>query len=425
MADTLNEALSDIGTIVDNIRATSPLYSIQDGGGVVIGLDLQSDASQMSVPPGVTVNNFGTVVFNSGSTLTIDTGGTINFNAGSIVNFYAATYTFQSNVTFLYATAATTVTFAGFVIVQDLVACSDWWYCYTALTWNTDKTDYDQSINKVLWLLNVTGAVNLTGIIPRTTVVGYSQQLTLVNITTSTNSITVKNDATSSAANRIYTPGGVDYVVPPGMTLILQYDPTADTSVGRWRVVAPMGNVSSGGTGVTSLTAYAPIFGGTGSTSGVQQTALGTAGWVLTSNGGGAVATFQAPGAASLTTYSANNTSYSITGSYADVTGLSVTVAAGTYQIVVDGGYQWNPSAGAQTMTVRLFDGTSAIGNTDPTIIDSVDMTPLGGTQYGTFSVRSTYTAAGAITITLQAKVSAAGLTPAIINSNMFVIKTG
>ncbi len=129
--------------------------------------------------------------------------------------------------------------------------------------------------------------------------------------------------------------------------------------------------------------------------------------------------------AASLTTYSATNTSYSITGTYANVTGLSVTVAAGTYQIVVDGGYQWNPSAGAQTITVRLYDGTAAIGNTDPTIIDSVDMTPLGGTQYGTFSVRSTYTAAGAITITLQAKVSAAGLTPAIINSNMFVIKTG
>ncbi len=129
--------------------------------------------------------------------------------------------------------------------------------------------------------------------------------------------------------------------------------------------------------------------------------------------------------AAGVTTYSASQTSYSITGSYANVTGLSITVPAGTYQIVVDGGYQWNPSAGSQNIDVRLFDGTVAIGNTDPTRIDQIDSATLGGTKEGTFSVRSTYTTTGTVTITLQAKVSAGGLTPAIINSSMFILKTG
>lgn len=52
--------------------------------------------------------------------------------------------------------------------------------------------------------------------------------------------------------------------------------------------------VPNGGTGVSSLTAYAPIFGGTTSTGAVQSGTVGTAGQVLTSNGAGALPTFQA-----------------------------------------------------------------------------------------------------------------------------------
>lgn len=52
--------------------------------------------------------------------------------------------------------------------------------------------------------------------------------------------------------------------------------------------------VSDGGTGVSTLTAYAPIFGGTTSTGAVQSGTVGTAGQVLTSNGAGALPTFQA-----------------------------------------------------------------------------------------------------------------------------------
>ena len=52
--------------------------------------------------------------------------------------------------------------------------------------------------------------------------------------------------------------------------------------------------VVGGGTGKTTFTAYAPVFGGTGATSPLQSGTVGTTGQVLTSNGAGALPTFQA-----------------------------------------------------------------------------------------------------------------------------------
>lgn len=61
--------------------------------------------------------------------------------------------------------------------------------------------------------------------------------------------------------------------------------------------------VADGGTGVSTLTAYAPIFGGTTGTGAVQSGTVGTATHVLTSNGPGALPTFQAIGSYLPTTY--------------------------------------------------------------------------------------------------------------------------
>ena len=51
--------------------------------------------------------------------------------------------------------------------------------------------------------------------------------------------------------------------------------------------------VTHGGTGQSSLTAYAPLFGGTSGTGNVQSGTVGTAGQVLTSNGASSLPTFQ------------------------------------------------------------------------------------------------------------------------------------
>jgi hypothetical protein len=60
--------------------------------------------------------------------------------------------------------------------------------------------------------------------------------------------------------------------------------------------------VANGGTGVTTLTAYAPVFGGTTGTGAVQSGTVGSAGQVLTSNGAGALPTFQAAASGSVAT---------------------------------------------------------------------------------------------------------------------------
>jgi hypothetical protein len=60
--------------------------------------------------------------------------------------------------------------------------------------------------------------------------------------------------------------------------------------------------VANGGTGATTLTAYAPVFGGTTGTGAVQSGTVGSAGQVLTSNGAGALPTFQAAASGSVAT---------------------------------------------------------------------------------------------------------------------------
>lgn len=80
--------------------------------------------------------------------------------------------------------------------------------------------------------------------------------------------------------------------------------------------------VTNGGTGVSTLTAYAPIFGGTTGTGAVQSGTVGTAGQVLTSNGAGVLPTFQAPQVGAMTKISTQTASASAT---IDFTGLSST----------------------------------------------------------------------------------------------------
>jgi hypothetical protein len=72
---------------------------------------------------------------------------------------------------------------------------------------------------------------------------------------------------------------------------------TPSTATGGAVTVAGTLVVGNGGTGTTSATAYAVQCGGTTSTGAHQSVAsVGTAGQVLTSNGAGALPTFQTPG---------------------------------------------------------------------------------------------------------------------------------
>lgn len=112
--------------------------------------------------------------------------------------------------------------------------------------------------------------------------------------TVTTASVVSANWFTGSVANPTTTPA---ITLTTSVTGVLKGNGTAISSATQGTdYYAPSGtdvSVADGGTGVSSLTAYAPIFGGTSGTGAVQSGTVGSAGQVLTSNGSGAFATFQ------------------------------------------------------------------------------------------------------------------------------------
>ena len=74
--------------------------------------------------------------------------------------------------------------------------------------------------------IDVAGAIDLTGI----TAGALGRRIRLINITAST--ITLKHDVTSTAANRFYCPGAVDFSLTQYRTVEIEYD----TTFSRWMV---------------------------------------------------------------------------------------------------------------------------------------------------------------------------------------------
>lgn len=97
--------------------------------------------------------------------------------------------------------------------------------------------------------------------------------------------------------------------------------------------------ITEGGTGDATFTAYAVICGGTTSTGSLQSVAsLGTSGYVLTSNGAGALPTFQAAGGGSSFTWTE--------------------ITAATVALAVDNGYIMNRA----TAITATLPSTAALG---------------------------------------------------------------
>lgn len=90
--------------------------------------------------------------------------------------------------------------------------------------------------------------------------------------------------------------------------------------------------VAGGGTGLASVTAYAVLCGGTTSTAALQSIAgVGTSGQVLTSNGAGALPTFQAAGGGGSPGGSTTQLQYNNAGSFGGISGATTNGTATTY----------------------------------------------------------------------------------------------
>lgn len=184
------------------------------------------------------------------------------------------------------------------------------------------------------------------------------------------------------------------------LTLVAGTNVTLTTNAGTDEITinASVGGgttaVNAGGTGVTSLTAYAPMFGGTTSTGAVQSGTVGTAGQVLTSNGAGALPTFQAAGGGSSVVLLQTNTSSGsaisefkalFTSAYTsylfefidvlpatDNVQFHLQVGTGATPTYVTSGYKWAVFAG---------EGDAGYMNTASASDSQVYMTPNGRTS--------------------------------------------
>lgn len=129
-------------------------------------------------------------------------------------------------------------------------------------------------------------------------------------------------------ASKIAGTAGTTKITLSGTATIAIVPKVADI----YRVGGTDVSVSDGGTGVSSATAYAVLCGGTTSTGAHQSiSGVGTAGQVLTSNGAGALPTFQDPAARGYTLLSTLTTT---SGTTQSATGLGT---RSSYMIVVNG----------------------------------------------------------------------------------------
>lgn len=161
--------------------------------------------------------------------------------------------------------------------------------------------------------------------------------------------------------------------------------------------------ISNGGTGNAALTAYAPLFGGTTTTAAIQSGTVGTTGQVLTSNGAGAIPTFQSASVGSIVPSLAHADATGITQVSFPYTITSYTPAgAGTFRT---GGYV--TVTADSTTTLELETTWTDETSTARTSINR----PVGSTT-STFSVAGQY-----VFPTMDIRVKASTLISVIVLS--------
>ena len=135
--------------------------------------------------------------------------------------------------------------------------------------------------------------------------------------------------------------------------------------------------VANGGTGATSATAYAVQCGGTTSTGAYQSVAsVGTSGQVLTSNGAGALPTFQAAAGATITGTTTNGTYY-VVGTTSTSGSLTTASISNTNAV------SYNASTGALTAVSMVSSSDERLKSNIQTITNAVQtVESLRGVSY-------------------------------------------
>ena len=177
---------------------------------------------------------------------------------------------------------------------------------------------------------------------------------------------------TGTGAKTVKNTSGTGISVPAGKATLVFNNGTNVVDAASYFTSLTLGSalpVASGGTGLSTATAYGVVFAGTTATGPFQAAAgPGTATHVLTSNGAGALPTFQAPAGAGnltgavtsvgLTTSLGSFTSANLSAALTDETGTGSAVFATSPTLVTPA--LGTPASG--NLTSCTADGTDAVG---------------------------------------------------------------
>jgi hypothetical protein len=187
------------------------------------------------------------------------------------------------------------------------------------------------------------------------------EKLYLIN-NTCADAITVKNTS------------GTGVAVPAGKTMFVYNNGTNVVDATTHLSSLTLGSalpVASGGTGATSQTAYAVLAGGTTSTGAYQSVAsVGTSGQVLTSNGAGALPTFQTvSGGVTSITGTANQV---IASASTGAVTLSTPQSIGTASGVQFGSFGVGTASSGTTGEIRATNNVTAFYSSDKRLKENI-----------------------------------------------------
>lgn len=191
--------------------------------------------------------NAGTVGSGGGVSITGGAGGTVS-GAGGVVSIQGGTGTLNANGGDVNITGGNP---NGSGIRGLINFTGSRTFNTNEVTLNSNQDNYTGGDGYGVLKINATGNFDLTGLASPVS----GRQLIIYNTGAST--VTLKHDATSTAANRFYLPGAADLAIAQYSGVIVEYAPT----VARWVVVGMSVSSSGGGGGGFSTICYVDVAG--------------------------------------------------------------------------------------------------------------------------------------------------------------------
>ena len=335
-----------------------------------------------------TVLNYTSTTFTYVTSVFNYTSATLNFAAASVVNWAGAAFNITQDSSFSISADKTwEVDGPGFYIVSaPMEICGYQFWCYQTIgSWGASQNDLALGAAGTVYRVSSSTAVNLTGIVPE----GDKQVLALVNY--GSEIITLKHlSGSSSPANKLQLPNGMDFKLSPFEAVVLWYDPV----ITKWRALASTCGFCVLGRGQGTAASLAVW----DDTETISDLTPGSANQVLGMNNGATAHEYKTVTAGSgiSVTHCANSVTIAATGGGGVTVGSEGTLAAaGSVQgdaaaIVTDSVMVSGADGTKGVILPNVAGAVIAVGNDDA--VSTLKIYPHSGARVGTSGVNTAVT---------------------------------